>query len=382
MNLQTKRFIDSFLGVSLIVFHLLLNLPVQLFRRKKENLPDPDHIIFIKILGVGSIFLASDTIYSTRKKYPGTKISVVTLHSFQSALEPIGLFDSIIPIKDKTFLQLITSSIKAFYTIWKMKNRWVVDLEAHSRLTTIFSFWAFPSLKMGFYNDLSSMRKRLFDKSVFFDMDVLVIKNYDALLESIGVTEKIFFHPDRYPPGRSGKKPDQIIINNTCTALSLERKLTQPMMVEILEYLLEKTKLKIILSGAPPDFNENEDLTRIVQNNRLENIAGKYSFSDWMDYIYRNGCCMISVDSAPLHIARKMGIPNLSIWGPTDPDHRLLYDDKHYPYTDTIYVKKACSPCVHIHNHPPCGGDNICIKDLDMKMIKIKLDKLIKASIK
>lgn len=381
MNLQTKRFIDSFLGVSLVFFHLILNFLaglVAIFRKKAD---EPENIIFIKILGVGSIFLASDTIYSTGKKYPKARISIVTLHSFRAVLEPIGLFDVIIPINDKNLFQLLKTSMAAFTGIWKMKNRWVVDLEAHSRLTPIFSFWTLPRLKIGFYNYLSSMRRHLFDRSVVFDMDTLVIKNYDALMRSVGVEEKFYFHPQKYPIKRKGQKPQQIIINNTCTALSLERKLTRPMMVEILTYLLNKTKSKIILSGAPSDFNENEELIQIMHTDRIENIAGKYSFSDWMDYLYENGRCMLSVDSAPLHIARKLGMPTLSVWGPTDPDHRLLYDEKHYPYTDTIYVKKPCSPCVHIHNHPPCRGDNICIKDLDMLFIKKRIDALLKAAV-
>ena len=78
---------------------------------------------------------------------------------------------------------------------------------------------------------------------------------------------------------------------------------------------------------------------------------------------------MITVDSAPLHIAQKLGIPTLSIWGPTTPQSRIIIDDSN----QVIFHQVSCSPCVHLSGELPCKGNNFCIKDITQEEIITKL---------
>jgi ADP-heptose:LPS heptosyltransferase len=68
------------------------------------------------------------------------------------------------------------------------------------------------------------------------------------------------------------------------------------------------------------------------------------------------------VDSALLHYARILGVRSLSYWGPTDPRTRLK------PVAgleeEIEYRKIPCSPCIHLAEEAPCGGNNLCIKNL------------------
>jgi ADP-heptose:LPS heptosyltransferase len=108
------------------------------------------------------------------------------------------------------------------------------------------------------------------------------------------------------------------------------------------------------------------------QNNRIENIAGKYAFRDYYTYLYNNCLLMITIDSAPLHIANKLNVPNLSIWGPTRPANLIDTDtDNEY-----IYLNASCSPCVHQTDELPCGGDNFCITSITLLEITSKLQNL------
>jgi ADP-heptose:LPS heptosyltransferase len=64
------------------------------------------------------------------------------------------------------------------------------------------------------------------------------------------------------------------------------------------------------------------------------------------------------IDSMLLHIARALGVPTTSVWGPSKPTTLLR------PMTnqDTVfYAGMACSPCIHVHETPPCRGARDCI---------------------
>ena len=86
---------------------------------------------------------------------------------------------------------------------------------------------------------------------------------------------------------------------------------------------------------------------------------------------------MVTIDSGPLHIARKLGLPTVSIWGPTNPASYMKIpvaeENRHLFH----YNKVACSPCVHHHEQLPCGGNNFCMKDVQAASIIEKISQLL-----
>jgi ADP-heptose:LPS heptosyltransferase len=73
---------------------------------------------------------------------------------------------------------------------------------------------------------------------------------------------------------------------------------------------------------------------------------------------------LVTIDSGPLHIARKLGLPTVSVWGPTNPGNYLKIhpgEEKRHLYH---YEPVACSPCVHHFETLPCGGNNICMQKI------------------
>ena len=64
------------------------------------------------------------------------------------------------------------------------------------------------------------------------------------------------------------------------------------------------------------------------------------------------------IDSLLLHLARALSAPVASVWGPTNPANYL----RARPGKDEVFYSRiACSPCVHVHDTPPCNGARICI---------------------
>jgi ADP-heptose:LPS heptosyltransferase len=122
------------------------------------------------------------------------------------------------------------------------------------------------------------------------------------------------------------------------------------------------TPVELHLFGAPSDRRDLDRLgaTLTAAHPRLEivNHAGKklresVLLLDGLDRIF-------FIDSALLHFARMLGKSTVSFFGPTDP--RVLLRPAALAPETVHYFKLSCSPCVHVSDKPPCGGNNICMR--------------------
>jgi len=375
LNLKAKQFIDTFIGMPLVYINALLASLLGLLLRRDHSLQTtPSHIIFIKLLGFGSILLASDSIYSIKRKYPGAKISLICSSGIREGAASLNLFDEIFVIDDSSFLHILRSSFSVLFNTWKLRNKWVADLEVYSKLTSILSLWTLAGNRFGFYFNSVAFRYKLNTHNVFFNTVVNVEENYKRMAGVMHADRLEEFHI----PGFSTRKELQsfryIAINNTCSELAPERKLLPSQVLELCRWILDHTSYDIVLLGAPGDFESNEQLIQALdRKERVINIAGKYRFTDYFHFLYEQCKLIITIDSAPLHIANKLQIPNLSIWGPTTPESRIETNTMN----QFVYLGVSCSPCAHVTDQLPCKGYNFCIRDIELNEIVSKLQLLL-----
>lgn len=374
MNLKLKQFIDVYIGRLILFFNLIAVRTLGIILHRNHTIKnEPNNILIIKILGLGSIIMASDAIHSLKLKYPNAKLILLCSKSVSLGIEPLNLFDDIWILNDKSFLNLLKSGISNLVKTWKLKKLWVMDLEVYSVLTTLFSSWTFAINRFGFQLDKTHFRNYLNTHNVYFNQFILVTTNYSKLVEIMGVEEiKSYQFPSKFKD--KNINPTIIFINNTCSELGGNlRKLPPPLLAKICHYLLNNTSYSIAFVGAPSDNSEIETflLTNNLKTEKVENIAGKFNFNDYYSYMGNYAKCMLSIDSAPLHIANKLNIPTLSFWGPINPSQRIKETN------NTYFLNKACSPCIHHTEMIPCGGKNICMKDMNFDDIISLIKKII-----
>lgn len=373
MNLKVKQFLDVYAGRVLLAVNLIAVRGLGLLLKRNHTLSRPPaHVLVIKILGLGSVIMASDAIYSMRKKYPQARFNLICGKGVAAGIEPTKLFDEIWVIDDSSAWRLFTSSLNCLIKSWKCSNRWVVDLEVYSVLTTILSAWTGALNRFGFQLDKTHFRNYLNTHNVYFNQFVRVGLNYWQLAEAMGVKEQHTFHfPAQYTES-DGR--DTVFINNTCSELGGDlRKLTPELLHQICTHVLHNTSYMVALVGAPSDAATNNLFIQKYQlpTSRVKNLAGQLSFDAYYKLMGTKGKCMLSIDSAPLHIAQKLRLPVFSFWGPINPAQRISDS------SNTYYLNKACSPCIHHTEVIPCGGNNICMKDMVLADFKAQLNQLL-----
>jgi ADP-heptose:LPS heptosyltransferase len=382
VQLPANRKLDKYIGYCLIILLVPLTRLLGILLRKDHRLHQPpQHLLFIKLLGLGSLVLATASIQAMRKQFPNTRFILITDSNIADGITPFQVFDEIWRIDTGSLSVTISTSLKFILRTWRLHKLWVADLEVYSKLTTVYALLTLARNRFGFHLRPVFFRKYLNTHNIPFDQSACLEDNYNHMAQAITGIE-VLSTGKQLPPRENEWQKQYIILNNTCSSLAPVRKLPNETVAAICNWILTHTHYRIAFTGTPGDKADidqfvDEHLSSFKQKGRLFNIAGALDFEAYYRFIADKGVCMVTIDSGPLHIARKLGLPTVSVWGPTNP---LAYiktpavQEQRHLY---IYNKVACSPCVHYHEQLPCGGNNICMKEIKAIDIIEKLNALL-----
>jgi ADP-heptose:LPS heptosyltransferase len=383
VQLPANRKLDKYIGYCLIaVFLPVTRLLGILLRRNHRLQQPPQHLLFIKLLGLGSLVVATDPIEAMRRKFPGTRFILLTDSNIAHGIEPFHVFDEIWPIDTSSLSITISTSLKYIVQSWRLKKLWVVDLEVYSKLTTVYALFTMARNRFGFHLQPVFFRKYLNTHNIPFKQSACLEDNYDHMARVITNSNALPALELEHAARTGEWQKPYIILNNTCSSLAPVRKLPDETFAVICNWILTKTHYRIAFLGTANDKNDieqfiDQQLPHWKQNGKLFNIAGALDFEAYYRFIADKGVCMVTIDSGPLHIARKLGLPTVSVWGPTNPASYIKIpasqEKRHFYH----YNKVGCSPCVHHHEPLPCGGNNVCMKEIQAESIIEKLSQLL-----
>ncbi len=386
MNLRHMLVIDYYIGGLL---HVLLKLPTmllgRLLRRDHRIGPD-DEVVILKLLGGGSLVIAYPSLLQIKRT--GRRLSLVTTSGIKPFAEVLGIFDHIHVIREHSVGTLLFDSLVTIGKLFRCPL--IVDLEIHSRLSTVFCLLTCARNRVSFYSLTAFWRRNLATHLLYFNQHAPVYQFYDqvsSLLQAKpsdfddarqAFREQIAGGRRAAADGATGtnlvkdspkiaeiKLPENfthIGIAATCSNLCPER------MLRIDEWaMLVKQRISdvpstcIHLLGGPDDREYLAQLAAAISEGcpglRVRNHAGELRLEQSVMLLAKLDR-LLAIDSSLLHFARLLGVPTESWWGPTNPV-TLLRELKE---GEAHYRRLSCSPCVHVTGERPCRGDNRCMR--------------------
>src|SRR4051812_36138415 len=160
-----------------------------IMRRNHSLQQPPKHLLFIKLLGLGSLVVAADSIQAMRKKMPGTRFILLTDNNIASGITPFQLFDEIWTIDTSSLSITISTSLKYIVRSWQLKKLWVADLEVYSKLTTVYSLFTMARNRFGFHLKPVFFRKFLNTHNIPFKQAACLEDNYYHMAQVITQSE-------------------------------------------------------------------------------------------------------------------------------------------------------------------------------------------------
>lgn len=375
MKLAFKKALDYWLGGAAL---LLLYVPVRLLGfilRRKHELEKTRHLCVVKLLGGGSLFMIIPTLHEIREKFPGMKLSLVcspAILNFAKTYQQFEVFDEIRVIDDSDFFEMLKSTFKILEWLFQTVET-TLDLEVHSRLTTVLTTMAMVHNRIGLINQNSLWRKRIYTHAIYVNLFRGLYDSYDAASALFGIQEvRVGQTQQRILDQLANVKGDQFELNHWdnhpkilsvgvgCSDLAYERMLSAEQWAKLLSQVLEIQGVSILFLGGPNDSELVEKIISLGPESlkiRSTNLCGSLTLEKSMVALSKSQC-FVGIDSALIHLARFLQVPSASFWGPTNPLGLL----RQIPLREkVIYSSIYCSPCVHLSEFPPCQGQNLCM---------------------
>jgi len=372
MKLRQQLFIDFYLGTLL---HVLLKPFVMLagrLMRRNHDLTRCRSVTVIKMLGGGSLTIAYPALVALREAPGIQELRLLTTPAIKPFAEALGIFDDITVIRVGSLTEICIDTLAAIRRLFLCDA--IVDLEIHSRLTTVLALMICARNRVGFYTLDSFWRRNLSTHLLFCNVTSGTFSFYDQVAALFGGVVREFVHYQEQFRRLNGIDRQhssdgtlRIAIAPCSSDLGRERMLLDEDWVTILKrrtlQLAKGSRLAIRVFGGTADripANRVADAIRSAfPDADVVNRAGETRLSQSIRELAQMDE-LICIDSSLMHFSRLLGIVTRSYWGPTDPQSRLR------PWPDggdeVHYVKLPCSPCIHLTNYPPCRGENICMR--------------------
>ena len=372
MNIRAKLLTDYYIGGALQALLKPVTFLLGKILHRDHDLARCSSLTFIKMMGGGSLVIAYPALLAAKNSPQVRQLRLLTTSAVKPFAEILGVFDEIIVIRDDSAVTLLGDSLTALRKVFRCDA--IVDLEIHSRLTTVFSVLTCAVNRVGFYTGISFWRQKLATHLLFCNISSGIYYFYDQIAALFGGQA-----PDmaasvaafRKQLGVSPRTPEtgslRIALAPCCSELGRERMLRAGEWVEVLGRRFSREdparRIEIRLMGARSDQAALNELSGVIYaafpGIAVANYAGKSSLAESVRGLAEVDE-LICIDSALLHFARLLGLPTTSFWGPTDPASRLRVSDGNQD--EIHYYKLPCSPCVHVAQEPPCRGDNRCMR--------------------
>lgn len=359
----------------------------------KENVKN---VVIAKYLGLGSIVRSQVVINDIKMSFPQAKIHYLTSVKNKSIFDIIKNVDNVLTIDDSGIISMIVSTSKLVVSLINIKVDAFIDLEVYSKYSTCIAIMSCARNRYGFFRHDVHWHIGIYTHMLYFNnqkniTDIyLQISNYftgsniyDKTLTNFSFNDQYIKEIDKYLKENELMKNNDddiyIGINANASELALERRYPPHYFVELIENLsfIKEKNIFIFLIGSPNEkkYLEDEIYNKLSDFSKCKVFltAGMFSLNASIYFISKFDL-FITTDSGPLHFAYAQNVNIISIWGTGSHNH---YGIINYKNEIKVNSNTYCSPCLYLTARPPCGGNNICLKNIHPKIIyKYIIEKL------
>ncbi len=330
-------------------------------------------ILFIKLTALGDAVLSIPSIRAIKKRFPKAKIFLLTSDKVADIFRNCPYVDEILIYPSKFKYLYIFRFLRK---IRQIAPEISFDLQ-NNKLSRILAFFSGIYQRYGFVKGkLDFMINKKVNLPEFalppVDQQLLLlskmgIRNVDKELELWVDNENLSRAQEFLNAYWLSKKQKLIGINISCSKKWKSKRWPSEKIIQLIEQLA-RYDLRAILLGTGEDLSTAVRITKSCSAKPI-NAVGKTDLGLLLALIYK--CHVIlTIDSAPLHIAAGLKVPVLALFGPTDPRRHLPPGDGVY----FIWKKKSCSPCYRYQ----CNKKRSCMDEIPVDEVKGKILEIIK----
>lgn len=338
-------------------------------------MPQKGKIIVLRFSAMGDVAMVASVLREFADQNVGTELVMVSRAAFEPFFDDIPnvTFHAIAP---KHKHQGISGLYKLYQELMQFKPVAVADLHDNLRSRLLSTFFRFSSII------IKRIDKGRAEKRALTRVNNKVLKPLKSTVEryadvfrdlgfSLKLGHQLRLSRKEVPMTAVGLfQSDQKQVIGISPFAQHEYKCYPLTKMEVVIGELHKIGYQIFIFGGGEEEKETAKKWQ-DQFNNVKNLIGKFTLREELAII-SNLALMVSMDSAGMHMASLMGVPVISIWGPTHPYAGFLgYGQQ---LEDCIQIDHPARPNSIYGNKPCLCGSEPCIDQIEPLSIVNKIN--------
>lgn len=328
---------------------------------KSEN--NIKKILIIKPSSLGDVIHALPFLKTIKDSFPDAHIEWVISKSCEGILTENPLIDELIVFDKDSWKNLknISKTLREINTLIKTlsakKFDMVIDLQGLLR-SGLITFFARAPLKIGFKDSREG-------SSIFYNKKVPTEKGLHAVDKCTEIAN-VIIQDTGYKIQNTGKIEFPLYIDETAkevvrnllgglrekeyiVIVPSARWQTKRWPSEYFGLLISKIHIPCVITGSKADIKIAQDVMNISKGKGI-NLCNKTNLQELITLI-AGAKAIVSNDSGPMHIGAALGIPLITLFGPTDPCRTgpygwsEIHSKQRSKNIKVIQAGLPCSPC-------------------------------------
>jgi predicted lipopolysaccharide heptosyltransferase III len=348
----------------------------MLVKGNKLSRRDIRNILLIQLGDIGDVVLSFPCIRALKKNFPEANIIVAVREKAKELIEDCQWATDVIFINEekRTWIEELKYQKKFLSRLRGFRFDLTIDIKPGDR-GAILAFLSGAKQKLSFYAfDGKLWRNRVFTHLMLPQPEPgqHMSQHYLSILEAYNIkTDHIWpehhVSQDKLQKARAllknkGVSPHRVIVAVQPFSLWKYKEWGVDKYVQLINWLISKYNVSIIITGS---LDERKRADEIIEKCRWEayNLAGETSIGT-LAAVFKVCKLFIGVDSAGVHIAAAVGIPTVSIFGPSSASDWAPRGKHH----SAVYKSLPCVPC----KNKGCQDSEFsrCLKELTLKEVK------------
>jgi heptosyltransferase III len=282
------------------------------------------NVLLIQLKRIGDLILTVPAIAAVRRSFPAANVSLIVAHGSRELLPAI-------PGVDRSFVARGRfSDAPQWFAVAKAKFDYCLDFSRTDR--SAFLTLLSAARKRITYDTVRRQPLRQLSYNEFIPSPVRFVHTVDyhlALLAPLGVH-------DASPaihlvlPRPAEKRADKVIAQNNLGpnfiiihpgSARAEKFWVARRWAEAIDGTCDEERMRVVLSGGNTQI-EQEHIAQIKSHlqHPVADLSGGLDLLT-LAALIRRARLLVTIDSAPMHLAAALGTPQLALFGPTNPFH-------------------------------------------------------------
>lgn len=282
------------------------------------------NVLLIQLKRIGDLILTVPAIAALRKDFPAAKISLIVAHGSRELLPAI-------PGLDQTFVARgQISDAPQFFAVAKAKFDYCLDFSRTDRSAFLALLSGAP--RRVTYDTIRREPLRQLSYNEFVPSQVRFVHTIDhhlALLAPLGVHDVSREIHLELPAGSQARATgviaqeglgDDFVVLHPGSARA-EKFWIARRWAEVADRMFDDGRLRCVVTGGKSRM-EQDHIAKIKAHlqHPIVDLSGKLDLLSLAALLQR-ARLLVTIDSAPMHLAAALGTPQVALFGPTNPFH-------------------------------------------------------------